>query len=143
MRASVSVLIHTRHPLRVLLLRRPESRAGGWQFVTGSLEDVDGAEADDAAHRAAAIREIHEETGFSRPERLDDLGFETTFVGHDGETYVQRAYLARYPSAETPSVSGEHEEVKWVAVDAARRLLKWDQDKAALDRLVARTDREI
>jgi 8-oxo-dGTP pyrophosphatase MutT (NUDIX family) len=130
-RRSVSVWVHTVAPWQVLLLRRPASRAAGWQPVTGRVE------AFDASLEAACLREVREETGLGAPEALVDLGHESSFVGYDGVTYRQRSFAARYARAEAPVRSAEHEEARWVGVDEALALLRWDEDKAVLTALTS------
>jgi len=125
-RRSISVWVHTAAPWRVLLLRRPASRAAGWQPVTGRVE------AFDASLEAACLREIREETGLGAPAALADLGVESSFVGYDGVTYRQRSFAARYERAEAPVRSAEHEDARWVDVGEALALLQWDEDKAVL-----------
>lgn len=128
---SVAALVHTAPPLRVLLLRRPEARAAGWQFVTGRVEETD------ADLAAAAIREIEEETALPPPDELAPLGLETQFTGYDGVAYTHTFFAARYAKEDAPRVSTEHEEARWVTADEAARLLRWDDDRAALARLAA------
>jgi 8-oxo-dGTP pyrophosphatase MutT (NUDIX family) len=129
---SVSVWCYVERPLRVLLLRRPATRAAGWQPVTGRVEP------EDATLEAACAREIREETGLPPPARVDDLGIEQEFVGYDGATYRQRSFAARYDAPHPPRVSHEHEDARWATVDEAMALLRWDEDKAALRALVER-----
>ena len=127
----MSVWVFTDPPFYVLLLRRPEARAPGWQPVTGRVED------DDASLQAACIREIREESALGPPLELIDLGVESTFVGYDGATYHQRSFAARYRDPATATVSEEHEEARWVSVDEARALLRWEADRETLRSLVA------
>jgi 8-oxo-dGTP pyrophosphatase MutT (NUDIX family) len=148
-RRSISVFVFTTHPLRVLLLRRPASRAAGWQPVTGSVEAGDHASAPTRLLRGApagempilataCLREIHEDTGLGAPLELLDLEHETRFTGYHGATYHQRAFAARYLDDAPPLHTPEHEEARWVTADEAEGLLRWDDDKAALRRLRAR-----
>jgi 8-oxo-dGTP pyrophosphatase MutT (NUDIX family) len=131
-RRSVSVILYALDPIRVLLLRRPASRAAGWQFVTGRVEP------EDASLEAACRREIAEEAGIVEPLVVEDLGLETTFVGYDGATYHQRAFAARASRARSPVVSPEHEEARWATPGEARALLRWDEDREALAALLLR-----
>lgn len=128
-RRSVSVWVFTDRPLRVLLLRRPATRAPGWQPITGRVEPTD------VSLEAACVREIHEESSLGAPQELLDLGIESSFAGYDGTTYHQRSFAARYSGADEPRISEEHEEARWVIADEARSLLQWEADREALDAL--------
>jgi 8-oxo-dGTP pyrophosphatase MutT (NUDIX family) len=67
--ASVIVLRGGAETLEVLLLRRnPAARfmGGAWVFPGGAVDAHEGA--GDAAHRAAAVREVAEEAGLALPD---------------------------------------------------------------------------
>ena len=132
-RRAIHVLVYALTPPRVLLLRRPEAKAGGWQGVTGRVEP------DDEDLGAACVREIQEETGLPPPDTLTDLGHERTFVGYDGATYAQRSFAARYATPRAVDATPEHEEARWVSLADARAMVRWDTDREALDWL-ARTE---
>ena len=143
-RRLVSCLVWCADPARVLLLRRPASRAAGWQSVTGRVEPSDaegpfpaclvGAPAtpEIPTLARACLREIHEETGLGLPAELRDLGAESSFVGYDGVTYRQRAFAARYADAAPPLHTPEHEEGRWVDAATALATLTWESDRASL-----------
>jgi dATP pyrophosphohydrolase len=86
---SVLVVVHTADG-EILLLERAR-HAGYWQSVTGSLEDGE-------AHRAAAARELAEETGLcANPETLADTGIENRFE-------IFALWRDRYPEGVTHNV---------------------------------------
>jgi 8-oxo-dGTP pyrophosphatase MutT (NUDIX family) len=69
--ASVIVLRGEDSGLEVLLVQRnPASRfmGGAWVFPGGSVDEVDGDGAQDAALRAAGVREVAEEAGIAIPD---------------------------------------------------------------------------
>lgn len=122
----VHVLVHSREPLRVLVLRRPEARAAGWQSVTGRVEPSD------ADLFAACLREIQEETGLPPPRALLDLEQERTFAGPDGMTYDQRTFAAVYDAPIDVQISDEHEEFRWLPPEDALALVRWESDRWAI-----------
>lgn len=149
-RRVVHVVLYAPKPLRVLLLRRPESRAAGWQGVTGRVEALD-AEGPDSALLLAAprtaevpllvracLREIAEETGLPPPESVEDLGLERDFGGHDGVHYRQRSFAARYAAPIPVRATPEHEEARWVPAEEALRMVRWESDRAVIQALLDR-----
>lgn len=125
-RRAVCVLVYVEDPFRLLVLRRVATRVAGWQPVTGRVET------EDASLEAACIREIREETGLEAPLALVDLGRETSFVGYDGATFLQRTFAAAYPAPYAIRLSDEHEEARWVTYEEAMRLLTWEENRGSL-----------
>ena len=128
---SVLVLVYTRAG-EVLLLERAQPR-GFWQSVTGSLRWGE-------SPRAAAVRELAEETGLQAGGRLVDL--------HQGERFpIIPPWRARYAPAvrfnrehwfvlELPNRRlirlnpQEHCRYRWLpAARAARRATSWTNRK--------------
>jgi lipoyl(octanoyl) transferase len=124
---------------RVLLLRRRPDQGGFWQGVSGCVE------AHGASLRAAALREIREETGLSCEIPLFDLGLWFTFRGFAGTHYRKRSLGAVLPREVCPAtvvLSDEHEEVALVTFDEARARVRWKENleelqafRAALTRI--------
>ncbi|MHB8584844.1 MAG: NUDIX domain-containing protein [Thermoplasmatota archaeon] len=108
----------------VLLLRRKPEIGAGWQPVTGKVEAGE-------THEEAARRELAEETGLEA-ERLEELGLESEFVGYDGRSYRERAFVAVVGPG-LVRVGAEHEEARFVPPAEARRLLQWEENRLALD----------
>jgi 8-oxo-dGTP pyrophosphatase MutT (NUDIX family) len=107
--ATVILLRGGAEQLELLLVRRtPDARfmGGVWVFPGGA---VDAGEGDgDDAHRAAAIRELHEEAGV----RLDEPGDLVKFSRWITPAAVQirfdtHFFLAPLPAGQEPRVDGE------------------------------------
>jgi 8-oxo-dGTP pyrophosphatase MutT (NUDIX family) len=105
--ATVILLRGGKDTLEVLLVKRTEQArfmGGVWVFPGGAVDDDDG----DAAHRAAAVRELSEEAGvaLSDPEALVEFSRWIT----PAEVTVRfdtRFFLAELPEGQEPKVDGE------------------------------------
>lgn len=131
---SVLIVVHTART--VLLLRRADA-PDLWQSVTGSLEW------DEVSPRAAAVRELREETGLAvAPDALTDLGLTQryTIMPQWRERYApdvteNTEYGFALPLAsEVPVVlSSEHAEFRWLGFSrAAATVYSWS-NRAAIE----------
>ncbi len=118
---------HTGGDLEVLVVHRP--RYDDWSFPKGKC---DGGE----SFEATAVREVAEETGLV-VELGRDLG-EVRYRDHK-----DRPKVVRYWAAEAGTGSfvpnDEVDEVRWLTLDRAGRVLSYVHDRALLDRLLAVT----
>jgi 8-oxo-dGTP pyrophosphatase MutT (NUDIX family) len=142
-RAAATIILlrrggkHADRELEVLMVRRnPGARfmPGVWVFPGGAVEadelilGVSGAEtdvdADELAHRAAAIRELHEEAGIELPEDAE-LHLWSRWITPEPVPirFDTRFYLALAPPHSPPTPDGSE------IVDAA-----WMNPKRALER---------
>ena len=119
---------------RLLMLRRAPNHGGFWQGVSGRVESFD------ASLRAAALREIREETGISDVVSLFDLGRWIDFQGFTRTHYRKRSLGAILPAGTGPArvvLSDEHDAVEVVTFLEARSRLRWEvnaEELAALER---------
>jgi 8-oxo-dGTP pyrophosphatase MutT (NUDIX family) len=119
--------------LEILLIRRAPGRIlpGLWQCVTGSLE---------SGERVAvgALREVIEETGFG-PDSIEAF-FDLDLVNMFHEPSVDGVLIAPVfavrvrPDAE-PTLSHEHDDMRWVAPAEAAALVVWPAYREAIGRI--------
>lgn len=136
MRAPFQVLIipyrHKPGGVEFAVLKRAD--LGWWQFVSGGGEDEEDA-------LAAARRETAEELGIDPRGRLVQLDSSASVPRDEfaaSATWADDIYvIPEYTFAieighEQICISPEHTEVRWVAYDDARDLLRWDGNRTAL-----------
>ena len=116
------------------MLHRSPGRAilpGLWQGVSGSIEPGEGIV-------AAALREVHEETGIDgdRIEQLYSLDFVASFLWQPQDTVLSSVYFAlRVARDVEPALSDEHDRLEWLSIDAAIERSVWPAYREALGRL--------
>lgn len=110
----------------VLLLRRVKSQGGFWQNITGKVEPRE-------TFREGLLREIHEESGITRKDILKITKiFKYNFVL---ENVTEEVFLVEVKPNTTVNISDnvitEHDKYKWVKLDNADKLAKFDTNKIA------------
>jgi 8-oxo-dGTP pyrophosphatase MutT (NUDIX family) len=106
--ATVIVLRGGDDTLEVLLVKRtPHARfmAGAWVFPGGSVSDSEGE--GDAAHRAAAVREVSEEAGIELGDPSGLIEFSRWITPAEVTIrFDTHFYLAPLPAGQEPVVDG-------------------------------------
>ena len=134
-RECVEGYLYARNPLELLIFRRPPARGSIWVPVSGKVEPSD------RDLEAAVRREVAEETGLRTPIRVTALDWHVTFPAEHGETWRLHAYAVEVDRRFRPTLSAEHAAFEWVGVAEARRRLHYEDNRAAVDRLVGRFER--
>jgi dATP pyrophosphohydrolase len=113
--------------IQYLLLKRTLEREGFWQPVTGGLEEGE-------TRVEALERELLEETGIKNLVRIieDVYYFELPTILHEKE-YVYGVEVL--PTEEIEIDNREHSEYRWCSLQEALKLLKWKENKEALEKL--------
>jgi lipoyl(octanoyl) transferase len=117
---------------RILLLCRAGS-APFWQPVTGGVEPGETVE-------EAARRELFEETGY-RAELVDldlDQSFliDPSFTAEGRAVFAdEKAFAAAVDSSQPFRIdAAEHSEARWVPFDEASEMLRWSDDRMAVEK---------
>lgn len=107
--ATVILLRGGETNLEVLLVKRtPKARfmGGVWVFPGGAVDREEGE--DDAAHRAAAIRELHEEAGIELADPAELVKFSRWITPSEVKVrFDTHFFLAPLPANQEPRVDGE------------------------------------
>jgi dATP pyrophosphohydrolase len=120
--------------LEILLMRRSPGRIlpGLWQCVSGSLEAGESV-------TDGALRELREETGYG-PEHIRgfyDLDQVNQF--HEpsvGAIVTSAIFAVRVGPAVEPTLSHEHDAMRWLSPDEALELAVWPAYRESIRRIV-------
>lgn len=114
--------------VKYLLLKRTKERGGFWQPVTGGIRKGELA-------KEALIRELQEELSLKdNCFSIVDLDYEFVFELESGKQITEYVFGVELFSNNF-KLSGEHEECKWVDLQQALKMLKWDSNKQAIKEL--------
>jgi dihydroneopterin triphosphate diphosphatase len=117
------VLIHVRRGDEFLVALRSADSGGYWHTIAGGVEPEE-------TFRAAALRELREETGLEAGE-LQEIG-EFAYVREPWEekpglrVHVE-AFLVEVDAGWEPELNEEHDEYRWLSRDEAAELLFWPE----------------
>ncbi|HKR81672.1 MAG TPA: NUDIX domain-containing protein [Candidatus Saccharimonadales bacterium] len=119
--------------MEVLALHRNPNKGGFWQPLTGGLESTDYNE------QAAAYRETLEEIGVAQDgiARFVTLRHQFAFTGNDGQLLTEKCFAIQLLPTTEIRLSAEHDGMQWGSPAEIRGLYLWDDNRFALDELVA------
>jgi 8-oxo-dGTP pyrophosphatase MutT (NUDIX family) len=109
---------------RYAIIHRP--KYDDWSLPKGKVDPGE-------THEQAAVREVHEETGW-----VAELGVplgETTYEHKSRPKRVE--YWGMQAVSGTFSPNAEVDELRWLPAQQARALLSYDRDRDVLDRFLA------
>ena len=117
----------------ILLIRRAPGRIlpGLWQCVTGSLEP-------DESIALAALREVREETGFGAEVIEGFFDLDQVNMFHEPSVdavLVEPVFAIRVRPDAEPTLSMEHDDLRWVSPADAEALVVWPAYHEAIRRL--------
>ena len=106
-----------------------------WVFPKGTPDDGESIE-------ETALREVREETGLD-VEIVTPIGATEYWFAVPGERVHKQVhfFLMRATGGDVSRHDHEYDEVRWVSVAEARRLLSFDTYRDVLDRALAATER--
>ncbi len=113
--------------LEFLIIKRVPSDGGFWQAITGTIEDGEDA-------TQTLIRELAEEAGITTTLHVSDCleiyNWESTEYELMGKDHVFAVEVG--DSTDIVINSEEHSEFRWLALDDAAKLLKFDGNKQSM-----------
>jgi 8-oxo-dGTP diphosphatase len=108
--------------IRVAVIHRPKYM--DWSLPKGKLEEGEG-------WQEAALREVKEETGYRC--RLDDELASVSYLDRHGRRKLVRYWLMEPVEGEF-APHGEVDELRWVKLEEAERLLTYPHDRVLVQR---------
>ena len=127
------------HKYEFLLLKRLPVVGGFWQYAGGSIEDGED-------HLEAAYREVFEEAGIAKKDviRVIDNVYYFTMDKHyltNEPMPIQEEFVYAFEVKPNTKINinnnpcSEHDAYRWVDFDSAMKMLKWDNNKDAFNKL--------
>jgi 8-oxo-dGTP pyrophosphatase MutT (NUDIX family) len=117
----LEVLVHVRRGDEFLVLRRTDF--GYWHAVAGGVEDGED-------WRAAALRELQEETGLTAVDAREIGTFE--YLHEEGDRRLVHAFVVDAPHEWEPVLDFEHDVYRWCGIVQAESLLRYPEPKELL-----------
>lgn len=123
---DVFVCRHSRDGLSVLVLRRATGTrcTGAWEVVHGRVEP-------DERPEDAAVREVHEETGFA-VERLYNVTCQPFYLHRLSTVQMAVVFVAFVAVGPDARLGPEHDSAEWLTPDEAMGRLSWPRSISAL-----------
>jgi len=114
--------------LQVLLLKRTPDRGGFWSAANGTKEDQE-------TEQECRVRELKEEISIDVIEAWSDVFYEFTFK-QEGTEYLVKACSAKVARNTAVIINEEHTKFQWVLPNQALKILRFDDDKKAMQEFI-------
>jgi len=121
--------------LEFLLLKRIPEKGGFWQSITGEVENETLLD--------AVFREAREEAGIEKKDIIQVIENINSFEYKNlKKKCIVKEYVFGLEIKSNSKITldknvyKEHDEFKWVSLDEALKLLKWDTSKESVKKLV-------
>jgi dihydroneopterin triphosphate diphosphatase len=128
MSEGLEVLVHVRRGDEFLVAHRSPDGGGYWHPIAGGVEQGE-------EFRAAAVRELREETGLDATELqlLGDFAYiRESWEDEPGLRVHVEAFLVDVAPGWEPELNEEHDEYRWLPREEAAELLFWPEPAALL-----------
>jgi len=113
-----------------LILKTNKDRGSFWQPITGKVE------VGEEELEAVALREVGEETGIRRYERILPLDYSFEFIKSERNTsYTEHVFAVEVTAGVSVTLSHEHETYLWCPFSQAQEKVSFDSNKTSFDKL--------
>lgn len=110
---------------KLLILKRSEKEGGWWQPLVGGIKEGETVE-------VGMFREIEEETGLTEKDIVSSTDTFYTFDwGHKENIFTDIVRAVELNTEKEIKLSEEHQEFKWVTMDEAIELMRYENNKEA------------
>ena len=121
---EVLIVVYRPGPEFLVALRSPE-RHGYWNPIAGGVEEGE-------EPRAAARRELDEESGLADPLRFEAVPLELHYTRPEGLVVRVHPFLAEAPPGWEPVLNDEHVDYRWCSAADANELLAYPEPRSAV-----------
>lgn len=123
--ALASVYRRRGDDIEFLIIKRVPHDGDFWQPVTGRIEEGE-------TPKQTAIREVTEEVGIDVHLHVSDELMRSEWLTEDGRKGIDILHAVEVAMDSEVILSEEHEDYRWLLIDDALKILKYDNNKKAL-----------